>query len=127
VHDARHGVAAGNRIPATAPGQAFAELRWTPRADLVLFAQGNAIGRRYADDANTGHAPGYATVDMGVEKRWTRGGRVLALSARVDNALDRHAIGSVIVNDGNGRWFEPAPGRGLWLGLSLRQEDQAGP
>ncbi|HET6434579.1 MAG TPA: TonB-dependent receptor, partial [Xanthomonadaceae bacterium] len=47
-------VAAGNRIPATAPGQAFAELRWTPRADLVLFAQGNAIGRRYADDANTG-------------------------------------------------------------------------
>ena len=54
---------------------------------------------------------------------------MLALSARVDNAFDRRAIGSVIVNDGNGRWFEPAPGRGLWLGLSLRQAEggQASP
>ena len=121
-------VAAGNRIPATAPGQAFAELRWRPRADLDLFAQAEAIGRRFADDANTGRAPGYATLALGIEKRCMRGGRVLALTARVDNLFDRRAIGSVIVNDGNGRWFEPAPGRGLWLGLSLQPGGrQAGP
>ena len=120
-------VAAGNRIPGTAPAQAFAELRWTPRAGLELFAQGNALGRRYADDANSGWAPGYGTLDLGVEKRWRRAGRVLAVSARLDNALDRRAIGSVIVNDSNGRWFEPAPGRGLWLGLSLQQPDEGQP
>ena len=39
---------------------------------------------------------------------------------RLDNVLDRRAIGSVIVNDTNGRYFEPAPGRGWVLGLSLR-------
>jgi iron complex outermembrane receptor protein len=38
---------------------------------------------------------------------------------RVDNVLDRRTIGSVIVNDANGRYFEPAPGRGGWIGLAL--------
>jgi len=38
----------------------------------------------------------------------------LQLSARVDNLTDHRYIGSVIVNDGNGRYYEPAPGR-TWL------------
>jgi iron complex outermembrane receptor protein len=33
---------------------------------------------------------------------------------RVDNLLDRKYAGSVIVNEGNSRFFEPAPGR-TWL------------
>ena len=38
---------------------------------------------------------------------------------RIDNLFDRQAIGSVIVTDGNGRYFEPAPGRGLVVGLRI--------
>jgi iron complex outermembrane receptor protein len=33
---------------------------------------------------------------------------------RGDNLADRRYAGSVIVNEGNGRYFEPAPGR-TWL------------
>jgi iron complex outermembrane receptor protein len=40
--------------------------------------------------------------------------------ARVDNLADRHVIGSVIVNDGNGRYYEPAPGRGVLVGVDVR-------
>jgi iron complex outermembrane receptor protein len=29
-------------------------------------------------------------------------------------------VGSVIVNDGNGRYFEPGPGRTFLLGVDLR-------
>jgi iron complex outermembrane receptor protein len=29
-------------------------------------------------------------------------------------------VGSVIVNEANGRYFEPAPGRSLFGGLELR-------
>ena len=36
------------------------------------------------------------------------------LLARLDNLTDKRYFGSVIVNDGNGRFFEPAPGR-TWL------------
>lgn len=40
--------------------------------------------------------------------------------ARVDNLLDRRHVGSVIVNDGNGRCFELAPGRTWWGGMRGR-------
>ena len=33
---------------------------------------------------------------------------------RADNLFNRRYAGSVIVNEGNGRFFEPAPGRN-WL------------
>jgi iron complex outermembrane receptor protein len=35
----------------------------------------------------------------------------LDLLARLDNLTDRRVAGSVIVNEGNARFFEPAPGR----------------
>ena len=40
--------------------------------------------------------------------------RAVNAFARVDNLFDRKYVGSVIVNDGNSRFFEPAPGRS-WL------------
>ena len=39
---------------------------------------------------------------------------------RVDNVTDRAYIGSVIVADGNGRFYEPAPGRALMVGATLQ-------
>jgi iron complex outermembrane receptor protein len=112
-------VSAGSRIPATAPEALWAQLRWTPVQDLDWFVQTNAIGRVYADDANTAYAHGYATLDTGIERHWRIAGLSLVGFARIDNLLDRHAIGSVIVNDSNGRYFEPAPGRSCLLGVSL--------
>jgi iron complex outermembrane receptor protein len=114
-------IAAGNRIPATTPQWLWAELRWTPATNLDLFVQADAFGRTYADDGNTAHAPGYATLALGVERRWRVGRVDVQGFARLDNVLDRHAIGSVIVNDSNGRYFEPAPGRTWLLGVSLRR------
>ena len=37
---------------------------------------------------------------------------------RIDNLIDRRHVGSVIVNDANQRYFEPAPGRGWLIGVS---------
>lgn len=111
-------VASGNRLPATSDS-AWAELRWTPRDRLEVFLQADASGRMAADDANTAWAGGWTTFDVGVERRWHVHGRVVTASLRVDNLLDRRTLGSVIVNDANGRYFEPAPGRGGWIGLAF--------
>ena len=113
-------VAAGNRIPATAAQSAWAQLRWNPRDDLDWFVQSHAVGRVYADDVNSTHAHGYATVDVGVERRWALAGLSVQAFGRIDNLFDRRVLGSVIVNDSNGRYFEPAPGRGWLIGLSLQ-------
>jgi iron complex outermembrane receptor protein len=45
------------------------------------------------------------------------GGQRLELLARVDNIGNRRYVGSVIVNDANGRAFEPAPSRNGLLSL----------
>ena len=41
------------------------------------------------------------------------------LLARVDNLFDRVHAGSVIVNDGNARYFEPGAPRNFLLGVRL--------
>ena len=110
-------IEAGRRLPGIATRTAWAELRWQAgeRTDLWLEARGSS--RFHANDANTAAAPGHAVLGLGAEHRFG-GGRWTAW-ARVDNLADREVIGSVIVNEGNGRYFEPAPGRTFMIGLRL--------
>ncbi len=109
----------GLRIPGIARSSGFAELRWSPRDDLDLLLDARGNSRVYVDDDNTAAAPGYARFDLGAERRWRIGRATLRGYARIENLFDRDIVGSVIVNDANGRWFEPAPGRQWVLGVSL--------
>jgi iron complex outermembrane receptor protein len=118
--DARYGEAlGGHRLPSTAARTGWAELRWTPRDALVLFASALGNSRLYADDDNTAWAPGQATLDLGAKRTWRIGDMPLVAGLRIGNVLDRTAIGSVIVNASGGRYFEPAPGRSVTLTLEL--------
>lgn len=107
-------VAAGSRIPgiARAQGRIAWTADWTPETRTQVSI--DAFGDTAADDRNTVTAPGFASVD--VSWRHTLGPD-LALSLGVRNLFDRRAIGSVIVNEANGRYFEPVVGRRAWLGL----------
>lgn len=65
-------------------------------------------------------AAGYGLIDADVNYTFALAATApLQLSARVDNLADRRYIGSVIVNDGNGRYFEPGPDRIWMLGARL--------
>lgn len=112
-------VAAGTRIPGTSARSGWMELRWSPRADVDLFVSGQGNSRTWADDMNTAAAPGHATFDAGAEHRWRVGTLPLSAFVRIENLLDRRTIGSVIVDEGNGRYFEPSPGRTLAVGLRI--------
>ncbi|ODS61432.1 MAG: hypothetical protein ABS41_13050 [Arenimonas sp. SCN 70-307] len=109
---------AGNRLPGVAERSAWAELRWDAGEATTALFEARATSGYFADDLNTARAPGHALLGLGVEHRFGRGQRFTAW-ARVDNLLGRETIGSVIVNEANGRYFEPAPGRTLMLGLRL--------
>ena len=77
------------------------------------------LSRLYADDANDAAAPGYvvAALSAGYVKRL--GDWDLSAYARVDNLFDRRYAGSVIVNESNGRYYEPAPGRSVGVGMGV--------
>ena len=112
-------IAAGRHIPGLARHFAWSELRWTPRADTDLLLQGRYSDRVFVDDRNRSSAPSYTSFDLGAERRFDAAGLQWRAFARLNNVLDRDIIGSVIVNDANGRYFEPAPGRHWVAGLSL--------
>ena len=113
-------VAGGARLPGVPATYGYAELAWT--APLPLAPQAAIevvrVDRIFVNDRNTDAAPRYtvANVRIGVEQRWTS--ITLKEYVRLNNAFDRRYAGSVIVGDGNGRFFEPAPGRNWMAGLS---------
>ena len=72
------------------------------------------------DDRNTDAAAGYAVGHLAVARTFIAGPTTLRGFIRVDNLFDRRVIGSVIVNEANGRYFEPAPGRTWLAGLDVR-------
>lgn len=114
-------IAAGSRIPALPRHSGWAELRWLPADDYDFAIEARGIGRVFADDANTAPAPGYVSFDLSAQRRWRMGGFEVTGFARIDNLLDRNAIGSVIVNEANGRYYEPAPGRRWLFGLDVKR------
>jgi len=69
------------------------------------------------DDAGRARAAGHGLLHLEAARRWPGADGPLQVFLRIDNALERAHVGSVIVNEGNARYFEPGAGRGLQLGL----------
>ncbi len=115
-------VAAGNQIAGTSRASGWAEAAWRSTALPGEWAvEWRAVAATAANDLNTVYAGGYALMHLRWSGKLALGpADTLELLARVDNALDRRYVGSVIVNDGNSRFFEPgSPRSGLlsarWL------------
>ena len=89
------------------------ELGWRGGIEL------DGAGAVPVDDRNSAMAPGFLRTGLDLGYGMALGRTRLHVSARVDNLLDRRIVGSVIVNEGNGRYYEPAPGRSMSLGLRL--------
>ncbi len=114
-------VPAGNRLPGVPRTSLYAELQWhhfDSGFSAALEARHN--GKVYVDDQNSDAAAAYtiANLRLGFEQK-ARDWRI-AETLRIDNLTDRSYIGSVIVADGNGRFFEPAPPRSLSIIVSAR-------
>jgi iron complex outermembrane receptor protein len=109
---------AGNQLPGVPKEQLYAEGAWrySPwglRIALELLQR----SRVPVNDANSEFATAFAVVNaiIGFEQRGA--GWRLAEFLRIDNVGDKSYVGSVIANDGNGRFYEPAPQRNILLGV----------
>ena len=112
-------IAAGNRIPGIPRTSLFAELAWAHRPwGLETALEWRRVGKIYVDDGNTDTASGASVVNLRVSLAQKTGRWSLREFVRVDNVGDRGYVGSVIVNEGNSRFFEPAPGRTWLVGIN---------
>jgi iron complex outermembrane receptor protein len=104
------------RIPGVPERHAFARLQWHGGA-WTAAVEAEAMGDVMVNDVGTESAPGHGLLHVEASRRWTTAAGPVRLFARIDNLLDRDHVGSVIVNEGNGRFYEPGAGRGWLLGL----------
>jgi len=111
-------VAEGKRLPGIPAYTAGVAATYrTPWADVTAEWRGQS--QVYVDDRNTDAAPGYGIVNLALARSFIEGSAKFRAFLRIDNLLNARYIGSVIVNEANGRYFEPAPGRQWLLGLDL--------
>lgn len=112
-------IPSGNAIPGIAENQAYASLAWQPSHGLYGGVDVQYMDKIYVNDTNSDAAPSYSVTSANVGYAWVMGDWKVNSFARVDNLFDKNYAGSVIVNDGNGRYFEPADGRNWSAGLRV--------
>jgi len=112
-------VDSGARIPGVPRSLFHAELAYGASVAWNAKIEAEAASRTPVNDVNTQFAPGYAILDASIGHVFARGGADVSMFLRLNNAFDRRYVGSVIVNESNGRYFEPAAGRTLFAGCSI--------
>ena len=110
-------VAAGNRLPGTPEHSLYTELQYRWQNAVTTAVEMRADSKAYVNDINSDAAGGYAVFNLRAGYEFNAGPAKMMLFGRIDNVFDRAYAGSVIVNDGNQRFFEPAPGRRLYVGM----------
>lgn len=112
-------VNSGARIPGVPRSLFHAELAYGDAHGWNAKVAAQAAGSTPVNDVNTQFAPGYAVLDASIGYAFTRGAADISTFVRLNNAFDRRYVGSVIVNESNGRYYEPAAGRTLFAGCSI--------
>ncbi|HEV7358004.1 MAG TPA: TonB-dependent receptor [Steroidobacteraceae bacterium] len=112
-------VAAGAFLPAVARNSLYVGVSWN-YAPLGFSTTLEALSRSkiYADDRNSDAAAGYWVANWRAGFQQDTRHWHFSEFARLDNLANRAYVGSVIVNETNSRFFEPAPGRTAYLMLN---------
>jgi iron complex outermembrane receptor protein len=110
-------IAAGNRMPGIARTSSYVEGSWRFTGKSKLTAEWRSSGKVFVNDLNTDTAPSYTVFNLALTSEYKLGAGALKPVLRIDNVADKKYAGSVIVNDGNGRFFEPAAPRTVYVGV----------
>ena len=112
-------VAAGNRLPGVPDRAAWTELKWTHPSGAYVAAEVKYQGRIFANDVGTESAEAVTLLGarVGIAQLWR--GAKWSVFVRGDNLSGKTYAGTVIVNEANRRYFEPAAGRTWLTGASV--------
>ena len=116
-----NGISRGNRLPGVPATTLFGELAYEPAAWVSTAVEGIYRSKVQVQDSNDARpAPGYAVFNLRARFKQEYGDWKFEQLVRWENVFDKKYIGSVIVGDGNNRFYEPAPGRAWYAGLTAQ-------
>lgn len=119
-NSANGSIDSGNRLPGTPEHSLYTELQYRWQNAVTTAVEMRAESKSYVNDTNSDAAGGHAVFNLRAGYEFKTGISKTILFGRIDNVFDRAYAGSVIVNDGNDRFFEPAPGRRLYIGMRTK-------
>ena len=110
----------GNAIPGVPAHYLHGSVRYRGPLGVWAAVDLTASAGLFVNDLNTVQTQRWQTVGARIGWEGAVGGWRISPFAAVRNLLDERYIGSVSVNAGFGRFFEPAPGRNALLGAEIR-------
>lgn len=110
---------AGNRIPGI-PRQLLQGSVGLRGSLGTLVTEATVADRVFVNDANSASAAGYGVFNARFTTGITAGRTGAEVTLGVSNAFDRQYASSVSVNAAAGKFYEPAAGRALFAGVSLK-------
>ncbi len=115
-------VNAGNRLPGISKQALYGELAWKhPATGFHAGIEGIARSKVQVEDTNTAQAaPGYAIANLRLGIERPIGQTTVGGFFRLNNLFDRQYVGSVIVSEGNAKYYESAPGRNWLAGVTVK-------
>ena len=114
-------VPAGSRLPGVPRSSLYAELRWRHAPSGFMAAlEFQRKSRVWVDDRNSEAADAYGLFNVATGFVQRHGNWRFSEYLRVDNVTNRRYAGSVVVNDANLRFYEPAPGRTAVIGMQAK-------
>ena len=123
AEDVSSAIERGNRLPGVPLDNLYGELVWKPVPSVSMGVEGQYRSKVYVDDSNNAKpAPAYAVFNWRTRFEQHVGPWTFHQLVRLDNLFDRQYVGSVIVGDSNGRYYEAAPGRSWYAGAGLEYQ-----
>ena len=114
-------VSDGKLMPGIPRATVFGDLAWKITPSITGTVEGVYRSRMFVEDTNTQTpAPSYFVANLRVSAQQQAGAWRFTEFARLDNLFDRNYVGSVVVGDSNGRYYESAPGRNWLAGVNAR-------
>jgi len=108
----------GNRIPGV-PNQQMQGYVTHNWRGWFFTLEGQTQGGMYMDDANRLRSGSWEVMNARVGGRIALGDVAFSPVFAMSNLFDRTYAGSIVVNAPANRYFEPAPGRTVYAGLSI--------
>jgi iron complex outermembrane receptor protein len=119
----------GMQLPGVAKQNHYAQINWLPFANGALKFGLSAVHRDQVatSDNNQIKAPAYTTFDISASGKWgfsahAEHSLVAEWWIKLANLTNENYVGSVIVNQTNGRAFESASGRNVAAGVKFGYE-----
>ncbi len=109
----------GNKVPGVPRNQLFLRMAYGV-AGFSTVLRLTAVGEYFVDNANANRNDGYISADLRFGYDLRLGTVLLVPLLGINNLFDARFNSSVVVNASRGNFFEPAPGRNLYLGLRMR-------